>query len=106
MCQAEAAAAHEATPTLQQEHGHQAVLQIGSRRLSNFVMVRIPGEPSHVFAVSGASYATEIVIANPVKKLAKGWAYDAVSVGFSRAWPVSCSRRRRMHSPSRAPRDY
>ena len=62
--QVEAAVAAEAAPpTLQAEHGHQAVMQIGARphRPVNFVKVIVPSgrEPSHVMGISGASYATE-----------------------------------------------
>jgi hypothetical protein len=51
----------EAAPTLREEHGHQAVLQIGPpRRPADFVKVIVPGEPSHVFGVSGSAYLVEV----------------------------------------------
>jgi hypothetical protein len=48
-------------PTLQQEHGHQAVLQIGSKpkRPANFVKVNIVTTCSTICGISGHSYMTE-----------------------------------------------
>ncbi len=62
--QSEAAvAAQAAPPTLRQEHGHQAVMQIGARppRPADFVKVIMPlgNESSHVMGVSGESYVVE-----------------------------------------------
>ena len=54
------ASASEAPPTLQQEHGDAAVLQIGRRRPSHFVRVIVPGEPSHLYTPSGVACQVEI----------------------------------------------
>ena len=56
-----AAVAGAATPTLQQEHGSAAVMQIGTRRPADFVKVVVPGELSHVFGISGAPSLVELV---------------------------------------------
>ncbi len=50
----------EALPTLAQEHAGAAVMQIGVRRPSDFVKVIVPGDPSHVYGVSGEPYLVEI----------------------------------------------
>jgi hypothetical protein len=58
------AATEQAAPTLQQEHSHQAVLQIGShpQRPADFVKVLLPAgsEVSHVMGITGAPYLVEI----------------------------------------------
>jgi hypothetical protein len=62
--QAEQAAAEQGPPTLAQEHGGEAILQIGTRppRRADFVRVQIPAgmEISHVMGLSGASYLVDI----------------------------------------------
>jgi hypothetical protein len=60
--QSEAAvAAQAAPPTLQAEHGREAVMQLGSKRPADHVMVRIPNDSTTIMGVNGASYAVEVI---------------------------------------------
>jgi hypothetical protein len=77
---ADAAVAGQNTPpTLQQEHGDQAVMQIGSRRPTNFVKVIVPGEPSHLYGMSGTVYIVEIEDGQRVAWMSLKDAYAAIS---------------------------
>jgi hypothetical protein len=51
-----------APPTLAQEHAEAAVMQIGQKpqRPADHVLVLVPGEPSHVYGISGVGYPTDI----------------------------------------------
>ncbi len=55
-----AATSAATAPTVPQEHGREAVMQIGTRRPANFVRVVVPGDVSHVFGVSGTPYLVEL----------------------------------------------
>jgi hypothetical protein len=59
--QSEAVTATASTPTLRQEHGAEAVMQLGNRRPADFVCVNVISDTSHIFGISGTPYATEIV---------------------------------------------
>lgn len=50
-----------ATPTLHHEHGREGFLQpIRPHRPSDYVMVQVPTDVSHIQAISGHSFATEL----------------------------------------------
>ena len=81
-----ARAAEQSPPTLQQEHGHQAVLQIGTRRPSNLIRVSVPGDVTHLYGISGEAYLVETESGQLVAWLRPDDAYAAISSPLSLAF--------------------
>ncbi len=77
--QSQAATGQNTPPTLQQQHGHQAVLQIGTRRPASYVKVIVPGDPSHLYGISGTAYPVEIENGQRVAWTSLDDAYAAIS---------------------------
>jgi hypothetical protein len=81
--QAEAAAASTAAPTLHAEHGREAIMQLGQKRPAGFVRVLVPGEPSHLYGMSGTAYVAEIEDGSRVCWMSPDDAYAAISSALS-----------------------
>ena len=76
---AAAKAEQELPPTPAKEHAAEAVMQLGTKRPADHVMVRIPGAPSHVYGRSGVPYITDVVDGERIAWMSPDDAWEFIS---------------------------